>query len=169
MAGKVLSRVAWFVGGFASAFVLMAVVCRYPPSFGEERFNAIREGMTKRELVALVGCPPGDYRPAIWRYPDWYTSTHEPIGSLVKKSGQSMPQVQELERQEIKEWLDEAREKGKIRWGRRMEQMVWTGRSSQIMVVFDKDEKIIHRSLWSMDPPRPPHDLVRYAQWWLGW
>lgn len=166
---KLLPRIAWFIGGFLTAFVLIAVFCRYPPSFSEEQFDAIKEDMTKQEVLRVIGCPPGDYRPAIWRHPDWYTSTSDPIEFLVKEVGQTTLQVEAMKRQETEEWLDTLKAGGKVRAGQHIERFAWMGRDYDITVIFNKEGRIIHRSLWSMCPPRPPNGPIRYVQWWLGW
>jgi hypothetical protein len=169
ISGKLLSRAGWFVGGFVTALSLTSAACRYPPSFGEARFNAIRQDMTRQEVVELLGCPPGDYRPAICRHPDWYTSTSDVMASLVKKVGQPESEIEASELEDTKQWVAHVRATGEIRMASRIERLEWWGKSAGIKVIFGKDGRMIHRSLWSVCPPRAPRNPARYAQWWLGW
>jgi hypothetical protein len=166
---KLLARRGWFIGGFVTALLLIAVVCRYPPSFDETLFDTLRDDMTRQEVATLLGCPPGDYRPAIWRHPDWYISTSDMMGLLVKECGRSTSEVESLRQREVEEWLADLKVGKEIRAKQGMEQLAWRGKSSEIKVIFNKDGQMIHRSFWSLFPPRPPHDAIRYVQWWLGW
>src|SRR5262245_13621042 len=76
---------------FAALMVLAVfLLLRQRPRFGEEQFAQLREGMTEAEVVAILGSPPGDYRPAIWSEPDWFVSNSHPIGSLLKERGRSL-------------------------------------------------------------------------------
>src|SRR5262249_51264642 len=94
-------RIALFAALMVLAlFLLLRQRCR----FGEEQFAQLREGMTEAEVVAILGSPPGDYRPAIWSEPDWFVSNSHPIGSLLKERGRSLLELEELKRQDVEEW-----------------------------------------------------------------
>jgi hypothetical protein len=166
---KWLARAGWFAAGFASALALAFALSRYPPPFREGRFDAIRQGMTRDEVVEVLGCPPGDYRPAVWRHPDWYVSTSDVAATLVREQGVPLREVEESERRDAEEWFARLRAGGELRHSRRFERLEWWDRSVMIKVIFDQDGKAIHSSFWSVYPPRAPRNPVRYAQWWLGW
>ncbi len=137
------------------------------PRFGEDQFRQLRLGMTEAEVVTILGCPAGDYRPAIWRRPDWFVSPSDAVGSLRAERGRALLEVQQMERQDTNEWVQAGRPipppapRVRRRW--------WWARGSGIDVTFDKNGRVIHYSLWDLNPPRPPHDLVRRVRWWLGW
>jgi hypothetical protein len=169
-----LSRMFWFGSGVTAAFAALALLCVYPPKIGETHFQQIKEGMTEGEVEAILGCPPGDYRPAIWSKPNWYVSTSGPIGFLPHQSGCSLQELDELRRQDIEDWLHQGKgwlsKDKKSVWSRpRVKSADWTGRNWGIRVAFGSDGRVIHHSLWEMEPPRPPPDLLRKLQWWLGW
>jgi hypothetical protein len=165
---RILSRAAWFASGFLAAFLLISVICRYPPSFSEAQFNTLQEGMTPQEVFTLLGCPPGDYRPAIWRHPDWFVSTSDAMAFQKKEAGLSTEKLEDLERQDSEEFFAQVRAGHELPRRPRIRRFEWWGRNSGIKVIFDED-RMVHRSLWSVVPPHPPHDLLRYPQWWLGW
>ena len=53
------SRYRWIAVLIAVA-VGVVLLLRSRPRFGETQFEQLREGMTKSEAVAVLGCPPGD-------------------------------------------------------------------------------------------------------------
>ena len=99
----------WIVVIAAVAFAGLFLLMRPRPRFGEEQFERLREGMTEAEVSALLGCPPGDYRPTIWSQPDWYVSSTDVIGILRAERGRSRQELEELKRQDIEEWLNAGR------------------------------------------------------------
>src|SRR5690242_14234482 len=100
-----LSRGRWIVFLAALAVVGLFLLMRQRPRFGEEQFEQIREGMAEAEVAAVLGSPPGDYRPVIWSQPDWYVSTSDATGFLRKERGRSLHELEELERQDVEEWV----------------------------------------------------------------
>jgi hypothetical protein len=93
--------------------ITLVIVCTFfvfllvwpQPRFGEERFQQIREGMTEAEVISILGAPAGDYRPAIWKNPDWFVSPSDPSGFPLSERGRSPRQVDEMKRQEFAEWV----------------------------------------------------------------
>lgn len=79
------------------AVTTIALVVRQQSRFGEGQFRQLAEGMSEAEVVAVLGCPAGDYRPAIWREPDWFVSNRDPVGFLLMQRGQTLDQLQALE------------------------------------------------------------------------
>jgi hypothetical protein len=151
----------------AVAVVGLLLIVRPRSRFGREQFERLREGMTEAEVIAVLGCPPGDYRPKIWSQPDWYVSTSDPIGFLLEQRGRSLQQLREWEQLDLEEW---------VRAGKpipvppdRAQKASWWARHYGIDVAFDRQGRVIHLSLWELNPPRPPHDIWRWIRWWLGW
>jgi hypothetical protein len=151
----------------AVAAVGLFLLLRPAPRFGEEQFQRLREGMSEAEVAAVLGCPSGDYRPAIWSRPDWFVSPSDPIGFLRAERGRSLQELDLLERQDVEDW---------VRAGRpvppspaRVQRRRWWARGYGIDVAFDEHGRAIHVSLWELDPPRPPPDMLRWVRWCIGW
>jgi hypothetical protein len=162
-----LPRRRWIAVLAALAVVGLFLFLRQRPRFSEEQFEQLREGMTEAEVVAVLGSPPGDYRPAIWRQPSWYVSTSDAIGHLRAQRGRSLQDLEELERQDVEEWVQAGQPvpppPARVQWKR------WWSRGYGIDVAFDELGRLIHSSLWELGPPRPPPDVLRRARWWVGW
>jgi hypothetical protein len=123
--------------------------------------------MTEAEVAAVLGCPPGDYRPAIWSHPDWFVSPSDATGFERAERGLSLRELEELQWQDVEEWTQAGQPArpapARVRWVR------WWGRGSGIGVAFDSHGRAIHVSLWELVPPRPPPDILRWVRWWFGW
>jgi hypothetical protein len=165
MVGKV-SR-PWIAVIAVVAAAGLFFLLRPRPQFGEERFERIREGMMEDEVIALLGCPPGDYRPTIWSQPDWFVSSSDAVGFLRAERGRSYRELERSAQQDVEEW---------VKMGRpvpppsaRVQKKHWWGRGYGIEVAFDESCRLIHCSLWELVPPRPPPDMIRRVRWWLGW
>jgi hypothetical protein len=155
---------------FALGTIVLAVVVlllRFHPQFGEWQFNQLQLGMTEDEVTAILGCPPGDYRPAIWSQPDWYVSTTDMIGDVIADRGLSHEEVRRLEEQDIDDWVRAGKPAtptpARVQW------KCWTGRRYSIDVALDSDGHAIQISLVEMCRPRPPPDILRRIRWYLGW
>jgi hypothetical protein len=151
----------------ALAVVAPFLLFRQPARFGEKQFDELRLGMREAEVVVILGCPPGDYRPAIWSHPDWLVYPSDPIGVYRKERGRSLRELQELELQDAKEWIQAGQPipppPGRVQRKR------WWARGYGIDVAFDEQGRLIHASLLELSPPRPPHDVLRWVRWRLGW
>jgi hypothetical protein len=163
-------RMSWWQWGIILlAFTLVTpfLLPRPQSRFGKEQFDRLHEGMTEAEVIALLGCPPGDYRPAIWSKPDWYVCSSDPIGYPRDQRGLALEELKQLESQDVEEWIQAGKPMppppARVNWQR------WWGRGSGIDVVFDEHGRAIHFSLLSLYPPRPPHDIVRWVRWRFGW
>jgi hypothetical protein len=149
------------------AAIGLALLSWRQPRFGKGPFHRLKEGMSEDEVVAVLGSPPGNYRPLIWRQPDWYVSTSDPVGFLRVQRGRSLEELRKLEKQDIEQWMQAGRPVPPPRARVRRER--WWGRRAGIEVAFDESGRVIHYSLWELVPPRPPRDPVRWVRWWLGW
>jgi hypothetical protein len=143
------------------------LLLRPQPRFGEEQYRQLQEGMTEVEIVAVLGCPSGDYRPTIWSQPDWYVSSSDPIGSLRVQRGLSLQELDQLESQDVDDWVQAGKPVPPA--PARVHRKLWWGRESGIEVAFDEHGRAVHISLWALWPPRPPHDIRRWVRWWFGW
>jgi hypothetical protein len=162
-----LYRWRWTVLLVAVALVVLFLLMRPKPRFGEEQYRRLHEGMTEAEIVAILGCPPGDYRPTIWSKPDWFVSPSDAIGSLDDQRGMSLQELDRLERQDVEKWVQAGKPVPPA--SARVHRRRWWGRESGIEVAFDEHGRAIHVSLWALWPPRPPHDFQRRVRWWFGW
>jgi hypothetical protein len=159
-------RRRWIALPAALAVVALFLLIRQRPRFGEEQFKQLREGMTEAEVVAVLGSPPGDYRPAIWSQPDWYVSTSDAIGFLRKERGRPLRELEELERQDVEEWVQAGQPIPPP--PARVQRTRWWARGYGIDVAFDERGRLIHASLWELVPPRPPPDVLRWVRWRVG-
>lgn len=164
--GLQMSRWRWGILFLVATVAALLLLTSPQSRFGEVHFNQLREGMTEEEVVAILGCPAGDYRPAIWSKPDWYVSSSDPIGHLRNQRGQTLDELKQLERQDVETWIHAGKPlpplPARVNWLR------WWGRNSGIDVAFDEYGHAIHFSLWSLGPPRPPHDILRWVRWRFG-
>jgi hypothetical protein len=160
-------RRRWIALLAAGAALGLFLLLRQRPRFGEEQFEQLRDGMTEAEVVAVLGCPPGDYRPAIWSQPDWYVSTSDVVGFLRKERGRSLGELEELQRQDVEKWVQAGRPIPPL--PARVQRRRWWARGYGIEMVFDEHGRLIHSSLWELVPPRPPPDVLRWVRWRVGW
>src|SRR5262249_35161527 len=112
------------------------LLLRQRPRFGEEQFEQLREGMTEGDVVAMLGSPPGGYRPGIWREPDWFVSNSDTSGFLLKERGRSLWELEELKRQDVEEWRRAGypvpAPPGRVKWRQ------WWARGCAIDAAFDE-------------------------------
>jgi hypothetical protein len=169
MAGKLFNLRSRWLWGLVLAAVAIGMWLSFPrdPRFGQDKFQQLHEGMTEDEVISVLGCTAGDYRPRIWSQPDWYVSTSDVIGALDRECGRSIRELEELERQDVDDW---------VRAGKpippapaRVSREKWWGRDYGILVAFDENRRLIHCSLWNLTPPPAPPDLPRRVRWWFGW
>jgi hypothetical protein len=156
----------WLAIVVAVAVVGLAYVVRQQPRFGESQFRQLTEGMSEAEVVSTLGCPAGDYRPAVWSRPDWFVAPSDAIGFLLAQRGQSLDQLRELERRDVEDWVRAGKPVSSA--PARLVRKRWWGRGFGIEVVLDDGGRSIHSSLWVLSPPRPPPDLARKIRWWFG-
>jgi hypothetical protein len=157
----------WIVVLVVVAAAGLFFLLRPRPRFGEEQFERLREGMTEDEVVALLGCPPGDYRPTIWSQPDWFVSSSDAAGFLRAERGRSRRELEKLAQQDIEEWLTAGHPVPPP--PAHVQKKHWWARGYGIEVAFDENHRVIHCSLWELVPPRPPPDMIRRVRWSLGW
>jgi hypothetical protein len=152
----------------AVALVALAAVwrTRYPPRFNEEQFRRLELGMTGQEVVEVLGCPPGDYRPDVWKNPANPIAWKDPVGWTRTSKGVSFQSLGEMERQDVDDW---------VRLGKpvppappRVVRGTWLGRYWGIEVAVNREDRVIHLSHMEMSPPRSPHELVPWVRWRLG-
>jgi hypothetical protein len=138
------------------------------PRFGKEKFELIHEGMTEAEVVEALGCPAGDYRPAIWQQCRFPPSV---IGVPVAERGRPrLEEVEELQRKMVEKWRKGNREMDlPIPGFPHIQHRIWWAREYGIDVDFDDQGRVIHYVLWSLIPPRAPHDPIQWVRWWIGW
>lgn len=154
-------------GSLAIVISSLLFVVRHDSKFGEESFNSIKVGMTEPEVEAILGYPPGDYRPSIWKKPKWFVSPTDVAAWPRKKSGIDMQELIKLQEQDLQEWI----QKG-MRPSPKPQRVVfkwWWGRRHMIDVAFDDSGRVISHTLSDTVPPRPPHNLFLLVRWWLGW
>jgi hypothetical protein len=161
-------RVRKLALGVAVVIAGLFLLKPHTPRFGADKFERLRLGMTEDEVVAILGCPPGDYRPAIWRKPTWYVHHRDIVGSLEIQRGRSTEALGELERQDVREW---------VKAGEpippppaRVRKMRWWARGNGIEAAVDAQGQVIHLSLWTLWPPRPPpiYEVPTLIRWWVG-
>jgi hypothetical protein len=137
------------------------------PRFGKEKFELIQEGMTETEVVEALGYPAGDYRPEIWRHPTWFVSPSNLIGVPIAERGRPrLEEVEELRTKAVEKWRKDNRP---IEAWPHIDHRIWWAREYGIDVDFDDQGRVIHCVLWSLIPPRHPHDPIRWFRWWIGW
>jgi hypothetical protein len=161
-------RRRWFAAfGIAVMAGTLSALLLARPRFGPRSYRGLRLGMTEAEVSAALGCPAGDYGPAIWRNPDWFVSTSDLSGWLLEERGRPLQELEQLRRHDLAAWV----QAGKPFPGAMpsVTEKRWWGRQYGIEAAFDAQGRAVHYSLWGLAPPRPPPDIVRYVRWWLGW
>jgi hypothetical protein len=123
--------------------------------------------MTLAEVIAVLGCPPGDYRPALWRQPPWYVSTSDAVAILREERGKPFRELEALDQNDTEEWVRAGRPVP-WRWAPAQREQ-WWARGYGIEVAFDERGRLINASLWDMVPPRRPPGVLRWVRWWIGW
>lgn len=149
------------------AFIGLVMLSIQKPRFGKEKFELLSENMTEAEVVAVLGCPDGDYRPAIWKHPTWFVSPSDLFGLPEAERGRSIKEIEELDEQDVQKWLKNDRP---VPFPLpRIYRKGWWARQSGIEIAFDAQGRVIHCTLWSLIPPRPPHDPIRWVRWLVSW
>jgi len=147
------------------AVVGLVVIRVQEPRFGKEKFDLLHEGMTEAEVVAVLGCADGDYRPSVWKHPTWFVSPSDPIGFPQSERGRLLEE--DLNAKDVEQWMEEDRPIPPS--PHKVYRKSWWAREHGIDVTFDAHGRVIHYMLLSLVPPRPPHDVIRWVRWWLGW
>lgn len=133
------------------------------PAFSEERFDRITIGMTKDQVIAILGANPGDYRPLSWQRPDWFVSPSTTAAVLDKTLGHPRdPSSDNSKDISPHAWLG-----GPIRLEDGSERARWWGRRCGIEVFFDAQGVATYASFWTVNPPPPPPDFLRRVKWWF--
>jgi hypothetical protein len=151
-------RNAWLAAMAGAALVFL--LCPQM-QFGPDAFEQMHEGMSYAEVEAILGCPPGDYRPAIWRERDWHSDI---INIPSEGRGRSL---EELERQAVAgigDWLKAGGPEPQLRFYR----FRWWGRRYGIETAFDPSGRLIGWQHLTMLRSRPPLQWWRTPRWWLG-
>jgi hypothetical protein len=157
----------WSAAVPAGLIAILFLLPRSETRFGDEKFQQLRAGMTAAEVKTILGVPPGDYRPALWKEPPWFISPSDKIAFLRDQRGRSLDELDEMDREDTEIWVKSARPMppppGQMskRW--------WLARSSGILVAFDQGGLAIHYSLWDVVPPRPPNDILNGIRYILEW
>jgi hypothetical protein len=127
----------------------LAIRVTMPTPTGYQAYGRIRLGMTRAEVEAVIGMPPG-----------WYDSKHreglppsmEPFGHTVKESGLSYKEVDDL--------------------STRVTEETWFWEDYWIWVYYDETEHAVRTELievlddkYPRNPPLNPIDRLRK---WLG-
>jgi hypothetical protein len=136
----------------------------WPSRFGPDTFDQLHEGMTTDEVGAVLGCPPGDYRPAIWREPTWFVSPSDSDLSLRAERGRSIRDLDLQERKEIDNWLAAGGPEPAPSFYR----FHWWGRRYGIEAAFDPSGRLIGWTLYETLRPREPRALWQKPRWVLG-
>jgi hypothetical protein len=156
----VLAAVAMTAVVTVISFVVIGV---QEPRFGKEKFELLHEGMTEAEVVEVLGCPAGDYRPTIWKRRPWPPSV---IGvGMAEKGRPCLEELEESKRKDVEKWMKEGRP---IPNWPHIEHRIWWAREYGIDVDFDDQGRLIHCTLMSLVPPSP-WDVIRRVRWWIGW
>jgi hypothetical protein len=142
----------------------LILLLSWRPQFGPDTFDQLHEGMTTEEVGTILGCPPGDYRPTIWREPDWFVSHGDIIYLPREERGRPVRELELQKQKEIGDWLKTGGQEPAIRFYR----YHWWGRRYGIEVAFDSSGRLIGWVLLEMLRPREPQDLLRKLRWWLG-
>ena len=121
------------------SYVLLRV---QEPRFGKEKFELLHEGMTEAEVVAVLGCPAGDYRPEIWKHPTWFVSPSDAIGFPEAESGRPLEEMEELKRKDVEKWMNEGQPIPPSPPS--VYQKWWWAREYGIDVYFDAHDRVIH-------------------------
>jgi hypothetical protein len=171
MAGKLASlrcfRWWWLFLPVGVAAVCLFLLPHRRPRFGEDQFRRLSVGMTEAEVLTILGCPPGDYRPAIWSHPDRYVSTSDLAAYPRIQLGLSFGELERLRWQDTEDW--ETAGEPVPPAPARVRRERWWARGSGIHVAFDQQGRAVHLSLWGLLPPRPPPAGVRWVRLRLGW
>jgi hypothetical protein len=134
------------------------------PRFGPERFACLTIGMTQDEVEAVLGCPPGDYRPKSWRSVSMFDRWG--MSDLRASRGRTCQDLREAEDQAFKARLQAGKPDQLPTWTNRQR---WEAEDFGIDVVFGSGGTAIHCSLWELYPPRPPEDPYWIFRHWFGW
>src|SRR5437899_2741260 len=147
----------------AAAVIGLVLLSVQQPRFGKEKFELLYEGMTEAEVVEVLGCPAGDYRPAIWIHPNWFVSPSDAIGFPLAERGRPLEELKELERKDVEKWIEQGQpippSPTSVQW------KWWWAREFGINVAFDSRGRVCHCSLLRLIPPRHPHDVIRWVRW----
>jgi hypothetical protein len=137
--------------------LLIILVMVIPPRFSDVYFRQIKLGFSEKEIVVILGFPPGDYRPMSWKNASMYLHRLSLGSIMLRESG--IP-IQDIDLQLVEHPFSQ--DKFPIT------KKEWIGRYYAIRVVFDYQGKAIHSSIWKViPPPAPPGDLIK-IRWWLG-
>jgi hypothetical protein len=127
--------------------------------FPPDKFARLKLGMTQAEVEAVLGCPPGDYRPASWRR-KVYSSVV--TGSLRTEHGRPLQELEEEEKRALLAWVQAGMPE---QLPARINRQRWQGRDFSINVIFDDSGGAVNCSLWYSYPPPLPDYIWQFREW----
>jgi hypothetical protein len=143
--------------GIPCALLLLGLFIIWPKEYWayDGYFEGIKEGMTEKEVYAVVGKPPGNYRSVSDPEPNPYSpGFFGPYSGPVKERGITRKQLMEIEPYPELHLPNS-----------RIDQQRWSGDNWELYVFFDDKRVVIRHELDKFYPPRS--GLLNKVLWYF--